>query len=159
MDFKPLPTKQIERNVVFQWIITDAIAFLFVLFVWFGVLSAFEQSDGLLILLWYAGLFVLFAIVVNLILEPLDVRTWRYELREHELEISHGVIIKKRTLVPLQAVQHVDISQGIIERCFGLSSLEVSTAASTHKLPGLLPSVAASLRPTLIAQAGLDDNT
>ena len=45
---------------------------------------------------------------------------WRYEVRESEIELQHGIFIVKRTLIPMVRVQHVDTSQGPILRKYNL---------------------------------------
>lgn len=39
---------------------------------------------------------------------------WRYEVRENEIEVQHGLFVVKRTLIPMVRVQHVDTTQGPI---------------------------------------------
>src|SRR5690606_1623258 len=41
-------------------------------------------------------------------------RHWRYEVREHEIEIQSGLFVVTRTLIPMVRVQHVDTAQGPI---------------------------------------------
>ncbi len=64
-------------------------------------------------------------------------KRWRYEIREQEIELQHGVFVIKRTLVPMVRVQHVDTKQGPILRKYHLSSVTVSTAATVHEIPAL----------------------
>ncbi|MBC6976117.1 PH domain-containing protein [Bacillus sp. Xin] len=60
-----------------------------------------------------------------------------YQLNEEELEIQHGMFTVKRVLVPMIRVQHVTIEQGPIMRKYGLAELQISTAATSHSIPGL----------------------
>nr|WP_052461669.1 PH domain-containing protein [Sporosarcina koreensis] len=46
---------------------------------------------------------------------------WRYEVRETEIELQHGIFIVKRTLIPMVRVQHVDTAQGPILKRYVLS--------------------------------------
>jgi membrane protein YdbS with pleckstrin-like domain len=71
---------------------------------------------------------------------------WRYEVREQEIEIQHGLFIMKRTLVPMVRVQHVDTEQGPILRKYNLSSITISTAATIHTIPALEMEEADELR-------------
>jgi hypothetical protein len=67
-------------------------------------------------------------------------RTWRFALRPEEIYLTHGVITHVRTLVPLRRVQHLDVSQDLFEREFGLGRLVVHTAGSRSsdvQIPGL----------------------
>jgi hypothetical protein len=71
---------------------------------------------------------------------------WRYHVDESELDIQSGVFVITRTLVPLVRVQNVDTVQGPLGKYFGLSSVTVSTAASTHEIPALSDEQADALR-------------
>lgn len=73
-------------------------------------------------------------------------RRWRYEVRETEIELQHGVIFTKRTLVPMIRVQHVDTNQGPILKKYNLATVEISTAATVHKIPALDLNEAEELR-------------
>ncbi|OZS77966.1 hypothetical protein CF394_09445 [Tetzosporium hominis] len=71
---------------------------------------------------------------------------WRYEVREHEIELQHGILIRKRTLVPMVRVQHVDTEQGPILRNYQLASIHISTAATQHTIPFLDEQEAEAMR-------------
>lgn len=86
-------------------------------------------------------------------------REWRYHLGEENLELRHGVFFRTLSAIPYGRVQHVDTTQGPIDRLVGLSRLVIHTAsASTDKvIPGVSDEAAAALRATLLARAGADD--
>lgn len=90
------------------------------------------------------GVLTALVLVVGLlavILVPrLQYRYWRYELSAEELFLERGVLTRVRTVVPLRRIQHLDVSQSVLEREFELGRLIVHTAgtrASTVALPGL----------------------
>ena len=90
------------------------------------------------------GVLTLLAIALGagviLFVPRLRYRYWKYELREEELFLEYGVLTRVRTVVPLRRVQHLDVSQGILEREFELGRFIVHTAgtrASTVEIPGL----------------------
>jgi hypothetical protein len=59
---------------------------------------------------------------------------------EEELHLRRGVWIQTETIVPLDRIQHIDISQGPIERPLAICRLVVHTAGTQHSqvvLPGL----------------------
>jgi membrane protein YdbS with pleckstrin-like domain len=60
-----------------------------------------------------------------------------YRLDDHGLEIRRGVIWRRIISVPRSRVQHIDVSQGPIERRFGLGSLRIYTAGTEHAIVGL----------------------
>ena len=67
-------------------------------------------------------------------------RRWTYQVRGDDLSLERGVVTHVRTLVPFVRIQHVDTSQGPLERALGLSTLVVYTAGSRGadvSIPGL----------------------
>lgn len=83
---------------------------------------------------------------------------WRYEVRESEIELQHGLFIVKRTLIPMVRVQHVDTSQGPILRKYGLSGITISTAATNHEIPALVVEEADELRSRISNLARVADD-
>ena len=83
---------------------------------------------------------------------------WRYEVRESEIELQHGLFIVKRTLIPMVRVQHVDTSQGPILRKYNLAGITISTAATNHEIPALLMDEADELRSRISTLARVADD-
>jgi membrane protein YdbS with pleckstrin-like domain len=76
-------------------------------------------------------------------------RSWGFALRPEELYKEHGVLNHVRTIVPLRRIQHVDVSQDLVEREFALGRLVVHTAGSRSSdvvIPGLPLSEAERIR-------------
>lgn len=86
-------------------------------------------------------------------------RAWGYVETEDELLIRSGLWTRVRTAVPFGRVQHIDISQGPIERAYGLATLILNTAGTrgaSVPLPGLLQSEAERMRDRIRAQIRQD---
>lgn len=76
-----------------------------------------------------------------------------YRLDEAGIEIRSGVLIRRVTTVPKSRVQHTDVSQGPIERRFGLGTLVIYTAGTEYArvtLPGLQHGGAMHIRDALL---------
>ncbi len=54
-----------------------------------------------------------------------------YALRLHDFAHRSGVIFKRLTAIPYNRVQHVEITQGPLDRSFGLATLEIYTAGGS----------------------------
>lgn len=110
------------------------------------------MGDGYLRLLptgMLAGLVLLGGIVWAVVWPRLLYETWQYELRTEELYLERGIVTRIKTVVPLRRVQHLDVSQNVLEREFDLGRLVVYTAGtmnSTVVVPGLLYEDAEALR-------------
>lgn len=79
--------------------------------------------------------------------------SWR--LDEEGLEIRRGVFWRHQITIPLGRVQHADVSQGPLQRPFGLGSLTIHTAGTQNasvELKGLAHEVAIELRDRIVKQ-------
>jgi uncharacterized protein len=109
-----------------------------------GLMSWDERPGWVIPLLW---VLVAAGWVVWIGIEPsLRYSRWRYEIREHEIDIRHGVWSVRRTLVPMARVQHVDTEQGVLQQGFGLATVSFHTAAGETEIPQLEPHVAEAAR-------------
>jgi membrane protein YdbS with pleckstrin-like domain len=82
-----------------------------------------------------------------------------YVLDAEGIEIRSGVWWRQIISVPRSRVQHIDVSQGPMERSYGLGRLVVYTAGTNHsrvELAGLSHAVALALRNYLLPR-GSDD--
>lgn len=91
------------------------------------------------------------AFVNALVLPELRWRRWRYEIREGEVDLQHGVLWVVRTLVPFARIQHVDTRSGPLQRRFGLATVVFYTAAGPNRIPELSAPVAAEVRERIAA--------
>lgn len=84
---------------------------------------------------------------------------WGYQLLPDRLRVARGYWFRVDTVVPFVRVQHIDVSQGPLERLFGVSTLTVHTAGTHNSvvdLPGLTPDDAAAMRDAIRAQIKSD---
>ncbi|MXO75285.1 PH domain-containing protein [Altererythrobacter aerius] len=77
-----------------------------------------------------------------------------FGLGADRLRVVRGLLFRSDTVVPFGRIQHIDVTQGPLERAFGLATLVVHTAG-THNasvaLPGLAESDAAAMREAMRA--------
>lgn len=136
----------------------------------FQTLIAFIIGIGASVINYFTGNFTWLYIVITtvvLIIAYLFIylfpkvrwMRWRYEVREQEIELQHGLFVVKRTLVPMVRVQHVDTEQGPILRKYDLASITISTAATNHIIPALITAEADELRGriSILARVAEDD--
>lgn len=99
-----------------------------------------------------AGLITVLEGIIGIAVVPkLRLHSWRYEIREEEIDLLRGIFVRKRTVIPMVRVQHVDTQQGPLMRKYGLSAVRFSTAAGEHQIPALANEDADRVR-VLIAQ-------
>jgi membrane protein YdbS with pleckstrin-like domain len=88
-----------------------------------------------------------------------DYRNWSYVLADDVLELRHGVVSRVHSAIPYFRVQHVDITQGPLERALGISRLVIHTAsaATDAAIPGIGSGEAEGLRRVILARTGSGD--
>jgi uncharacterized protein len=84
-------------------------------------------------------------------------RSWRYELRDEELDLLRGAVVVRRTLIPMTRVQHVDTTRNVIGDLFELRSVVVHTAAGSNDIPALRPTEAEAIRDRIAQLARRPD--
>jgi membrane protein YdbS with pleckstrin-like domain len=73
------------------------------------------------------------------------------------ITIERGIFWQSRIAVPRARIQHTDVSQGPLQRRYGVGTLKLYTAGSRHtkvELPGLAHADAVALRDALLAESG-----
>ena len=125
------------------WTLTafgQALVFLLVA----GTLAARLLPDGLRVPGLALG--AMAAVIHVVVLPRLRWRRWRYEVREQEIDLRRGVFTVRRTLVPMNRVQHVDTRRTVVSEMFGLASVVFHTAAGAIEIPALGEAQAAEIR-------------
>ena len=69
--------------------------------------------------------------------QVIAVRHLGYQLRDRDVSIRRGVLMQSQETVPFVRVQHVRIRQGLVQRRFGLATVEVNSAGPDVHLVGL----------------------
>jgi membrane protein YdbS with pleckstrin-like domain len=82
-----------------------------------------------------------------------------YRVDPHGIEIRRGVVWRRAITVPKSRVQHTDVSQGPLQRKYGLGTLVIYTAGTEHakvELSGLNHAQAMRIRDHLLPSGGDD---
>ena len=82
-----------------------------------------------------------------------------YAIDSRSLRIVRGWLFHTDTVVPFVRVQHIDVTQGPVDKMFGTASLVVHTAGTHNSivvLPGLSPERAAEIREAIRAEIRAD---
>ncbi len=80
-----------------------------------------------------------------------------YVLREHDIAFRRGLIFRKATFLAFNRIQHIELSQGPLQRRFGLATLKFFTAGGLSvdmKIDGLRREDAQKLRQLILSKIG-----
>jgi uncharacterized protein len=117
-----------------------------------AVFSGFDTLGPLPLLVPLLGL------VVGTVAVPrLRWARWRWDIGDEGIDVQHGTLTVRRTLVPWIRVQHVDTRHGIFEQAFDLATVVVHTAAGSHTIPLLDEAQAEQLRTRIAGLARTDE--
>lgn len=136
---RPEPEHRIPQVAIKAWRITGVAGALFLWLApaFLAVLTMQGEGPSWWIVYILFILVVILTILSATILPSIRWKRWRYQIDEHEIDLRHGIFIVRRTLIPVKRVQHVDTRQGPVLRHFGLSTVAITTAATTHEIPAL----------------------
>ena len=101
----------------------------------------------------WALLVLLTMFLLNLFLLYKSFQFKAYAFRQKDISYKSGWLWRKITTVPFNRVQHCEVSQGVIDRYFGLSKIKIFTAggsSSDVSIPGLLPDEAEDLKSFIL---------
>ena len=98
------------------------------------------------------------ALATTAILPGLRYSRWRFAVEAEEIDLRHGGLVVRRTLVPMRRVQHVDSSSGLLEQALDLATVTVHTAGGSVEIPGLARARAWAVHQRIAGLARLTDD-
>ena len=104
-------------------------------------------------------LFSIRALIHALIWPSFEYQYFRWDIRDDDLIVQQGVLFRQWVVIPRHRIQHVDTTQGPIERFMGIANLRIYTAAGISadgSIPGLLEEQAEIIRDDLSENSGDD---
>jgi membrane protein YdbS with pleckstrin-like domain len=136
------PSRTLAPSARWVWRAEQALAWGVVVVV--AAVASF-QLDGALAVL--ALVLPAAALVAGVAVVPLlRWRNWRWEVHPQAVDIRHGTLTVRRTLIPVVRVQHVETSRDVLERSLGLATVKIHTAAGSHRIPLLRAADAGEVR-------------
>lgn len=105
------------------------------------------------IFLIVAGIGILSVFVFPII----EYKQWRFAITQECVDIIHGLFWVTRSVIPVNRVQHISISQGVIQKKFNLTNVDIYTASGKHTIEGILreqaEEIAAHLNRIVLVEA------
>lgn len=158
--YHALDPRSIQVQRIAGWIFTAIVAAVSLVGGGIALLAADGLPAwlrGILPFLWLAGTITLAWHAQRW--PPLEYRHTSYRVDELGIEIRRGVYWREIIHVPRSRVQHTDVSQGPVERRYGLGTLVIYTAGTDHAkvdLAGLEHGAALRLRDHLLPSGDAD---
>ncbi|MDP9376091.1 MAG: PH domain-containing protein [Actinomycetota bacterium] len=154
----PEPTRRLAENARPLWTTQALVRAVPVLLGAWWVAHVLGEIDGVPAVTGPAVAAIAIVMVVAdiFVLPRLRYRLWRYEVREQEIDLVRGAFTVRRTLVPMNRIQHVDTKRTVLSEAFGLASVVFHTAAGDNEIPALTEEQAAEIRDRIADLAFAD---
>ncbi len=125
--FTPNPKYMTKQRVAFGLIALTILLFGLVI----GIPISLDSDNGLVAGMIFAGIFggiaVVFWAAASLLVIPYY-NSLRYEIHDDEVIVHVGIITKSVKHVPYRTVTNIMVNRGILDRLFGLGTLNIQTA-------------------------------
>jgi membrane protein YdbS with pleckstrin-like domain len=155
----PDPDRRLEHTALAAWIANGVILTIATVVALAAGIPVLDEVDGLPG--WVHPLLIVAGVVIgvtSIVVRPAVLsRTWRYAVREDEIDLRRGWLVRTRTIIPMVRVQHVDTMQSGTGALLEVQTLRIHTAAGEHTIPHLETTVADHLRTTIAARAHVPD--
>ena len=142
--------QRVDRKAKTKWRFSRIIALIFavipfaaiVLAIFYGI-GADEGSETMKIIGWIAaGIIVLVQLLSIFIYPPIEYIQWAYMIAPDRIEIKKGIFYRTHTVIPISRIQHVAVTQGVLQRPFKLSTVQIHTAGDVMEIQELSTDVA-----------------
>ena len=100
-----------------------------------------------------SAMILLGLIAASAVGQVIAVRHLGYQLRDRDVSIRRGVLMQSQETVPFVRVQHVRLRQGLVQRRFGLATVEINSAGPDVQLVGLDAENAERIKQLVIDRA------
>jgi len=101
---------------------------------------------------WAAPLAIALLGIWTILLAPRRWARWGWAWTGRELHVASGWLVQSHTIVPAARVQHLDVTQGPVQRMFGVATLVLHTAGTANSevdLPGISRETAEGIRDAI----------
>jgi membrane protein YdbS with pleckstrin-like domain len=127
------PAWSLSRSAIGLWVaegVTGSV-FLGIAATAFAVFVPSEPGTPLPVLRWLIPIAALLYAVVAIAVRPrFKHRVYRWEITPDAVFTRTGWLTQTWTLVPISRIQTVDVTRGVLQQLFGLSTVAVLTASS-----------------------------
>lgn len=129
---------EMDRNLIVRDMLRNCIVGILNLVIIAVVGILFLISDSTILkLIGFAGLCFGCGFIILLISWPhLEFPHRGYALREMDIAQKHGFVTRYLATAPFSRVQHVAVSQGVLDRMFSLATLQIYTAGGVSSIKG-----------------------
>lgn len=98
------------------------------IFTFIALFFIWNKGEGGKLVLIAASAIAVISIILTSILSWLR---YTYRLEDNELRIEYGVFVRKKRYIPLERIQSLDITEGLLQRLCGMVKVQIETAGGS----------------------------
>lgn len=149
--------QQLPESIKSVWRLQASLNLLIEMIIIVGMLCGFYFLKWpMWIVAIIAAIFIIFSIA-EFILISYHYQFWRYQISDHDVEVTTGFFVRKTTAVPILRIQDVTLSAGPLLQFKKLQSVKIHTAAAVHEIGGVDHQTATSLKTKIMDLAKEED--
>jgi uncharacterized protein len=137
--------------------IVVTIIFVIIAAIYFGLGFVIERLWALPLIL----IFIIICVFLGGVWIALIYKSFKYTgyaLREKDIVYTSGILFRHTAIVPFNRIQHCELSQGPLDRMYGLASLSMNTAGQSEiELDGITYDKAIKLKNYLTQKIAMDE--
>lgn len=153
--------RTLDPRAVLIWRVEWGLLVATLLVLALGAAILLHANSGVEFLPWIGAAFaaaLVCGVIIVWAVPLLEWRSWRYAIRDDEIEIHSGIWRNTRSSLPMSRIQYVDSRRGPLDRWFGLATIVIATAGGSRAIPGLATGEAEQLRNRIALLANIHDD-
>lgn len=127
--------KSLDKKGITVMRINAAISgIIFLLIIGVSALFLYSEIEYTLgkTLIMIISLIILLLIIINIIIFPkIRYDRYKYQITDERIEVKKGLFLITTSIIQIKRIQKIELSNGPIDRKFGLSNINIYTAAGT----------------------------
>lgn len=92
---------------------------------------------------------IIITAIYSLVEPQVIYRRYRYRIDDEKVDIRKGVVYITHQMVPIERIHQVDVTEGPVNRMFGLANVQITTAGGTVEIQWLQREVAEDIADKL----------
>lgn len=92
---------------------------------------------------------IIVSAIYSLVEPQVIYRRYRYRIDDEKVDIRKGVLYITHQMVPIERIHQVDLTEGPVNRMFGLANVHITTAGGTVEIQWLQKEVAEDIADKL----------
>lgn len=92
---------------------------------------------------------IIVSAIYSLVEPQVIYRRYRYRIDDEKVDIRKGVVFITHQMVPIERIHQVDVTEGPVNRMFGLANVHITTAGGTVEIQWLQREVAEDIADKL----------